>query len=132
VLEISCVVGACVGAFIAFAAFGLPVLAIFAAVVGMATEFGRLAFQSLMQRSAPGGAYGRVFVRYEVIFQLAWVAGAFLPALLPIEFRQGILFLAAFYLLLAIGYVLQPRLSHLAHRGHAPTPPSSEPPQPPL
>jgi hypothetical protein len=98
----------------------------------MATEFGRLAFQSLMQRSAPGGAYGRVFVRYEVIFQLAWVGGAFLPALLPIEFRQGILFLAAFYLLLAIGYVLQPRLSHLAHRGHAPTPPSSEPPQPPL
>ena len=29
--------------------------------------------------------------------------GAFIPALLPIDFRQGILILAAFYALLAIG-----------------------------
>jgi hypothetical protein len=40
---------------------------------------------------------GRVFVRYEVLFQLAWVAGAFLPAILPIDFHLGILILAVFY-----------------------------------
>ena len=47
-----------------------------------------------MQRAAPEGALGRVFVRYEVLFQLAWVAGAFLPGVLPIAFRTGILILA--------------------------------------
>ena len=42
-----------------------------------------------------------MFVRYEVFFQLAWVAGAFIPALLPIDFRVGILILAGFYGVLA-------------------------------
>jgi hypothetical protein len=71
---------------------------------GAASEFARLAFQSLMQRYAPPGALGRVFVRYEVMFQAAWVAGAFLPALFPIPFRTGIALLAAFYGALAAGY----------------------------
>jgi hypothetical protein len=57
-----------------------------------------------MQRAAPEGALGRVFVRYEVFFQLAWVAGAFVPALLPIGFRLGILLLAAFYGILGSAY----------------------------
>ena len=100
-MVVSCVLGAGLGAGVAFQWYALPVLAVFAAVAGAATEFGRLAFQSLMQRHAPEGALGRVFVRYEVLFQLAWVGGAFLPAVLPIEFRTGILILAAFYLLLA-------------------------------
>jgi hypothetical protein len=54
-----------------------------------------------MQHHAPEGALGRVFVRYEVVFQLAWVAGAFGPALLPIDFKMGILIIAGFYLALA-------------------------------
>lgn len=95
------VVMAGVAAILAFELFGLPLLTIFAVLGGAAAEFGRLAFQSLMQRYAPAGAVGRVFVRYEVLFQLAWVAGAFLPALLPIDFRTGILVLAAFYGVLA-------------------------------
>src|SRR5207247_4784098 len=69
-----------VAAIVAFNVFALAILALFAMVVGAAAEFGRLAFQALMQRSAPGGAHGRVFVRYEVVFQLAWVVGAFIPA----------------------------------------------------
>ena len=105
-MVVSCVLGAGLGASVAFQWYALPVLALFAAVAGAATEFGRLAFQSLMQRHAPEGALGRVFVRYEALFQLAWVAGAFLPAVLPIEFRTGILILAGFYLILAgISYV---------------------------
>jgi len=94
---IACVSAAGIGALLAFEIFGLPLLTVYCLVAGAAGEFGRLAFQSLMQRRAPAGAQGRVFVRYEVLFQLAWVAGAFIPALLPIDFRMGILILAAFY-----------------------------------
>ncbi len=56
-----------------------------------------------MQAHAPEGALGRVFVRYEVMFQLAWVAGAVGPALLPIDFKDGILIMAGFYVALAGG-----------------------------
>jgi hypothetical protein len=109
------------GALLAYRAFTLPVLAAFAGLVGVATELGRLSFQSLMQRAAPGGAQGRVFVRYEVVFQVAWVAGALVPAILPItvgsvhvvplSFRTGILVLALFYLAAGLAYVTQPRWS---------------------
>ena len=64
---IACVSAACIGALLAFELFGLPLLTVFTVVAGAATEFGRLAFQSLMQRHAPPGAQGRVFVRYEVL-----------------------------------------------------------------
>jgi hypothetical protein len=93
---------------------------LYAFVAGGTTELGRLAFQSLMQRHAPEGAMGRVFVRYEVVFQLAWVVGAFLPALLPITFRQGILALAAFYLALALIYVLRARTRAARRARHRP------------
>jgi hypothetical protein len=106
---IACVSAACIGALLAFELFGLPLLTVYALVAGAATEFGRLAFQSLMQRHAPEGAQGRVFVRYEVLFQLAWVGGAFLPAVLPIDFRAGILILAAFYLALGVTSVIRTR-----------------------
>ena len=108
-IVVASVSAACIGAVLAFELFGLPLLTVFALVAGAATEFGRLAFQSLMQRYAPPGAQGRVFVRYEAMFQLAWVAGAFAPALLPIDFRVGILILAAFYAVLGVGTVLRAR-----------------------
>ena len=102
--------GAGVGALLGFTAFGLPTLALFTGLAGLATRFGQLAFQSLMQRHAPGKAHGRVFVRYEILFQLAWVAGALLPALLPIDFRVGILLVGAFYLVIAFVYLARPLL----------------------
>jgi hypothetical protein len=120
---VASVSAACIGAVLAFELFGLPLLTVFALVAGAATEFGRLAFQSLMQRYAPPGAQGRVFVRYEVLFQLAWVAGAFAPALLPIEFRLGILLLAAFYAVLGIGTVLRARARAAADDRRPPMPP---------
>ena len=103
---VACVLGAGLGSVVTFAAFSLPSLLLFALAVGAASELGRLAFQSLMQRAAPGGAHGRVFVRYEVAFQLAWVAGALVPALLPLEMREAFLGLAAVYLLAAAGYLI--------------------------
>jgi len=50
-----------------------------------------------------------VFVRYEVLFQGAWVAGAFVPVLLPISFRQGMVVLTLFYGALAGTYVWRVR-----------------------
>jgi hypothetical protein len=100
-IVVGCTIAAGVGAFFAFTAFSLPVLAIFGLTAGAATELGRLAFQSLMQGNAPEGALGRVFVRYEVMFQLCWVAGALGPALLQIDFKAGMLIISGFYLALA-------------------------------
>jgi hypothetical protein len=119
IVVIGCVIGAGLGAVLAFRAFTLPVLAVFALVAGAGAEFGRLAFQSLVQRGAPARALGRVLVRYEVMFQLAWVAGAVLPALLPIEFRGGILILGAFYTVVAISYLAWPGIERrLAERSN--------------
>lgn len=100
-----CVIGVGIGAVLAFAAFSLPVLVAFAVAMGASVELGRLAFQSLMQQHAPGGAHGRVFVRYEVLFQLAWVAGAMIPSMLPIGFREAFLGLAVLALVAVIGYL---------------------------
>lgn len=121
-LVVAGLVAAGAAAFLAFRFFTLPVLALFAAVAGMATELGRLAFQSLMQRWAPGGSQGRVFVRYEILFQLAWVAGALVAAVLPVSigsttvlplsFRGGVFALALVYLGLGLG-------GALTHPGHS-------------
>ena len=98
-----------IGALLASQLFGLPLLTVYALSAGAAAEFARLAFQALMQRHAPPEALGRVFVRYEVLFQVAWVIGAFLPVWLPISFRSGVLLLALFYGGLAATYVVRRR-----------------------
>jgi hypothetical protein len=102
--------GAGVAALLVFTAFSLPTLALFTGLAGLATRFGQLAFQSLMQRHAPGKAHGRVFVRYEILFQLAWVGGALIPAMLPINFRLGLLLVGTFYLSIAFVYLARPLL----------------------
>ena len=125
---VGCIVGAGVGAVLAYVAFSLPVLVVFALAVGAAAELGRLAFQSLMQTLAPGGTHGRVFVRYEVIFQLAWVAGAIVPAMLPLEFREAFLVLAGLYVIAGIGY-LAPDLMARRRASRTPSPPPGTPPR---
>jgi MFS family permease len=101
-------VAAGIGALIAFEFFGFWALLAYTAIAGLMTEFGRLAFQARMQRVVPEKAHGRVFARYEVAFQLAWVAGAFIPALFPIDFRAGILIMGAFYLFVAATWMVRP------------------------
>jgi hypothetical protein len=102
---IAAVTVAGIGALLASQLFGLPLLTIYAFSAGALSEFARLAFQALMQRHAPPEALGRVFVRYEVIFQVAWVLGAFVPVLLPVSFRTGMVILAVFYGALAAVYL---------------------------
>lgn len=121
VIVIVCVAAAGVGALLAFQLFVLPLLAVYAFVAGAGTEFARLAFQGLMQRHVPEGAFGRVFVRYEVLFQLGWIGGAFLPAILEIDFRVGILMLAGFYLGLSAFFAWRSRTA----RGSDPQTPAA-------
>jgi MFS family permease len=61
------------------------------AVVNFASAIARLAFESIVQRDAPGVNRGQVFARFETRFQLAWVAAATVPVLLPIPGAIGFL-----------------------------------------
>ncbi|HLF41395.1 MAG TPA: MFS transporter, partial [Acidimicrobiia bacterium] len=74
-----------------FGRFWIPVVA---ATVSVGAAAGRLAFDSLVQRDAPEAVRGRTFARFETRFQLAWVAGAFVPVAVPMPGRLGFLILA--------------------------------------
>jgi MFS transporter len=115
---IACVSTAGIGALLASQLFALPLLTVYAFMAGAATEFARLALQSLMQTYAPPDQLGSVFVRYEVLYQLAWVGAAFIPTVFPIPFRLGIVMLAVFYGVLAGIYWWR-------HRRPEPPPPSA-------
>jgi hypothetical protein len=66
-----------------------------AGIVGLAAAAAKLAFDSIVQRDAPDAAQGRAFARFETRFQLAWVAAALLPVVIPIPTRVGMIMLAA-------------------------------------
>ncbi|MGH8999446.1 MAG: MFS transporter [Acidimicrobiia bacterium] len=66
-----------------------------AGAVGAGASAGRLAFDSLVQRDAPDAARGRTFARFETRFQLVWVAGAFVPVVVPIPGTLGFVMLGA-------------------------------------
>ena len=68
--------------------------AFLALVVGLASNVGKLGFDSLVQRDAPDAAQGRTFARFESEFQLVWVAGALVPVLISIPQRVGFFVLA--------------------------------------
>jgi len=72
------------------AVLGGPVTGIALAVcVHFGAAIGRLAFESMVQRDAPGVNRGQVFARYETRFQFAWVVGATVPVLLAIPGALG-------------------------------------------
>lgn len=64
-------------------------VAALAAVVGAAAAAGKVAFDAIVQRDAPDAVRGRTFARFETRFQLAWVAAAFVPVVVPIPSRLG-------------------------------------------
>ncbi len=84
---------------------GLIGLALLAGGVAVSSAAGKLAFDSLVQRDAPDANHGRSFAKFETRFQIAWVAGALVPVvvpvLLPVPARLGELAVAA-----ALGFVL--------------------------
>jgi MFS family permease len=70
--------------------FSRESLIVAAAVVGLAANVGRQAFDSILQRDAPDAARGRYFAWFETRFQLAWVVGALVPVVLQLDTRTGL------------------------------------------
>ena len=74
-------------------------------VFGIASGAAKVAFDSIVQRELPAGARGWAFARFESTFQLAWVAGAAVPLLLPIPGGPGVLVAGIGANLLGIIYI---------------------------
>ncbi len=83
-LVVSTFTGLCV------AALGGPVGAvILVGVLNYVAALGRLSFESMVQRDAPGANQGRAFSRFETRFQLAWAVGAFVAVAIQVPGRVG-------------------------------------------
>jgi len=82
-------IACCAGALLAMRVGGRPGAAVLAAFVGVAASAGRLAFDAIVQRDAPGADHGRSFAGFETRFQLAWVVGAFVPVVIPTALVAG-------------------------------------------
>ena len=87
-LSVGLVVSAVSG--LAVAVLGGPIGAVvLAGVLNLAAALGRLSFESMVQRDAPGANQGRAFARFETRFQLAWAVGAFLAVAIQVDGRIG-------------------------------------------
>ena len=91
-----------------FAAFSFDLFgaAVLSFVVASGAATGKLAFDSLVQRAAPDANYGRSFARFEARFQFAWVVGAFVPAIMPLNLAVGGTGVALAALVALISYML--------------------------
>ncbi|MBV1894802.1 MAG: hypothetical protein KUG57_12180 [Ilumatobacteraceae bacterium] len=71
---------------------GGPVGAVMlAGTINLMAALGRLSFESILQRDAPGANQGRAFAVFETRFQLAWVIGAFVAVALQVPGSVGFL-----------------------------------------
>lgn len=86
-----------------------------AAVVNFVAAIGRLSFESIVQRDAPGANQGRAFASFETRFQFAWAAAAFLAVAIQAPGELGFLIVG----LVAAGTLVHLRLR--AARDHVDT-----------
>ena len=91
----------CATALLGALAGGLTGAVLLSLGIAISAAAAKLAFDSLVQRDAPDANHGRFFSRFEARFQIAWVAGAFAPAVVPIPARIGSLLAA-----MAVGFAL--------------------------
>jgi hypothetical protein len=74
------------------AVIGGPVAGVMlAGVVNLAAAIGRLSFESVVQRDAPGANQGRAFATFETRFQLAWAVAAFIAVAVLVPGAVGFL-----------------------------------------
>jgi hypothetical protein len=82
----------CAAAGLAVAALGGPLGAVvLAGVLNLMASLGRLSFESIVQRDAPGANRGRAFAVFETRFQLAWALGAFIAVAIQVPGAVGFL-----------------------------------------
>ncbi len=87
-LSVSLAISAVAG--LAVSALGGPIGAvILAGVLNLVASVGRLSFESMVQRDAPGANQGRAFAQFETRFQLAWAVGAFVAVAIQVPGRVG-------------------------------------------
>ena len=91
-----------------FAAFSFDLFgaAVLSGAVAAGASIGKLAFDSLVQRVAPDANHGRSFARFEARFQFAWVIGAFMPAVIPLNLAVGGIGVAAAASFALLSYVI--------------------------
>ncbi len=107
--------------------FGAMVLSL---AVAMGAAAGKLAFDALVQRDAPDANHGRTFARFEARFQIAWVIGAFLPAIIHLNLRVGSAIVAAAAGVALVSYVVGRPVSSLLGQVAAIPRGSTAPPDP--
>jgi len=82
----------CAAAGLGVALLGGPVGAVvLAGVLNLMAALGRLSFESIVQRDAPGANRGRAFAVFETRFQLAWALGAFVAVAIQVPGAVGFL-----------------------------------------
>jgi len=79
----------CAGSVLSAWLGGLRGAVVIAGLVAFCSGTAKLAFDSLVQRDAPGANHGRSFARFEGRFQLVWAVGAFLAVFLPLQVEHG-------------------------------------------
>jgi hypothetical protein len=91
--------------------FGAVVLA---GVLNLMAALGRLNFESIVQRDAPGANRGRAFAVFETRFQLAWALGAFVAVAVQVPGSIGFLIVGAVAAAAVIQVVGRQRAGHHA------------------
>jgi len=84
---VGAVVSVAVSAIAAVWAGGIAGASLVALIVGSSASAAKLAFDSLVQRDAPGANHGAAFGRFETSFQIAWVVGSLIAVIGPFPFR---------------------------------------------
>lgn len=87
-----------------------------AGIVNMAAAFGRLAFESIVQRDAPQANQGRAFARFETRFQLAWAAAGLIPVIVVVPGWVGFLVVGLLMGVSLLNYVAGTRTSAFTQR----------------
>ena len=99
------------------AAFGGVGAAIaLAAIANFASGIGRMAFDSIVQRDAPGANQGQSFARFETRFQLSWAIAGLIPVLVTFPGRVAFLTVGLIGVLAVVLYI---QASRLQSRGGA-------------
>ncbi len=100
-------------AFLFNSAHSRPAATLLAGIVGLSAGAAKLSFDALVQRHVPAASQGRAFGRFEAGFQLAWVVGALVPVVIPLDLPQGFLIETLAAALAAGVYVAGTRMARL-------------------
>lgn len=75
-------------------------------VVSLSAAVGRLGFDAIVQRDAPGANHGRAFAQFETRFQFCWAVAGVVPVLLRLPGRVGFLAVGAIAAFAVASYVV--------------------------